>query len=60
MGTFDVVDVKSMSTEDFASWIQKKGGDSKFITILASFGFTSKLSLGNDSIYVNVACIQLK
>ena len=35
-----------MAAEEFSVWVQEKGGDAQFISVLASFGFTSKLSLG--------------
>ena len=31
---------------EFAAWVKEKGGDKQFLSVLASFGFTSKLSLG--------------
>ena len=37
-----------MAAESFASWIKEKGGNDEFIAILASFGFTSKLALGEQ------------
>lgn len=37
---------ESCSTDSFDSWVKSHGGDDDFLKILHSFGFRSKLSLG--------------
>lgn len=44
--TMDDVTTCNMAAEEFAAWVREKGGDERFIRVLASFGFSSKLSLG--------------
>ena len=38
-GTIDDVTTCNMAAEEFAAWLREKGGDERFICVLASFGF---------------------